>query len=50
MAEGYWEEEDELPLDYLITVDEDLLAEVKNLPGYKASLAELSFQPCSVMG
>ena len=43
MAEGYWEEEDELPLDYLITVDEDLLAEVKNLPGYKASLAELSF-------
>ena len=43
MAEGYWEEEDELPLDNLITVDEDLLAEVKNLPGYKASLAELSF-------
>lgn len=43
MAEGYWEEEDELPLDNLITVDEGLLAEVKNLSGYKASLAELSF-------
>lgn len=39
----YWEEEDELPLDNLLTINEELKNEIVNLEGFLASSSELSF-------
>ncbi|QTL98074.1 FtsX-like permease family protein [Iocasia frigidifontis] len=44
VSHEYREEEDELPLKNLLTVDEQLIGVVKRVAGYQASLAELNFQ------
>lgn len=42
--QNYWEEEDELPLENLLTIDERLIGVLKTAAGHQASLAELNFQ------
>src|SRR5690554_1568122 len=44
VTEEYWEEEEKLPLKNLITPEPELMAVVKNVPGYLGSSAELNFQ------
>ncbi|HLV10540.1 MAG TPA: FtsX-like permease family protein [Halanaerobiales bacterium] len=39
----YWDEEEELPLENLLTVDKELMSVVEGLEGYQASSAELNF-------
>lgn len=39
----YWDEEEELPLKNLLTVDKELMSVVEGLEGYQASSAELNF-------
>lgn len=41
--QNYWEEEDELPLDNLLTINDELESEIRNIEGYLASSKELSF-------
>ncbi len=43
VREEYWEEEDELPLEYLLLADQQVMSAVENLEGYQASSAELNF-------
>lgn len=41
--ERYWEEEDELPLENLLTFSDDIKGEIAGITGYLASSPELSF-------
>lgn len=41
--EIYWEEDDELPLDNLLSIDGGIQREIESIEGYLASSAELSF-------
>lgn len=43
VEQKYWEEEDELPLENLLTFDQQVLAAVENVDGYQASSVELNF-------
>lgn len=43
VKEEYWDEEEELPLEDLLTVDKELMSVVEGLEGYQASSAELNF-------
>ena len=43
VEQKYWEEEDELPLENLLTFDQQVLAAVENIDGYQASSMELNF-------
>ena len=44
VKQEYWAEKDKLPLENLLSTDQELLAEVKNLAGYQASSPEVNFQ------
>jgi putative ABC transport system permease protein len=44
VTEEYWAEEEKLPLKNLMTPGPQLLAAIKDVPGYQGSSAELSFQ------
>lgn len=41
---SYWEEEQELPLDNLIGLDEQILTAIRAVPGYLGSSPELAFR------
>ncbi len=43
VKEEYWQNEDELPLDNLLVVDQQMRSEIEKVEGYQASSEELNF-------
>jgi len=44
VTEEYWAKEEELPLENLIATKPQLMAAIKNVPGFKGASSELNFQ------
>ncbi len=44
VQEAYWDEEEELPLEHLIDLDDEILTVIKGVPGHQGSSPELSFR------
>ena len=42
--QAYWVEEEELPLENLLVVDEQIISDIEKLKGYRGSSPELNFQ------